>query len=109
MEITIDKLEPGDEIITCSGSKLFYLCVKEYPRLSKTRIQWHTKNPLYVAIKCSLHIDKKIKSWQNWQGGVSQYETKDYLLSSPEMHNTTKRFDLNDKKIWLVKNIIDNN
>ena len=62
MLTTIENLQIGDEILTSAGSNIRYLKILRLPQLSKTKVKWNTKAPLYKAVKCSTRKEIKITS-----------------------------------------------
>jgi len=99
--IDVKDLEIGDEIVISSGSSFRYLRVMRQPRIGK-RVHWHTKLPLYTAVKCSTRIDvtKQSRTWGNNQ--VHTWDEKKYIFT-PEDHNAEMSVNLNCRAILLIK------
>lgn len=102
MEINIIDLEIGDEILVAASSQIRYLRILELPRLSKKRVSWYTKNPLYVDTLCSTRTKDHVITYKGWQGKMNTYTRKQYVCK-PNNHNVKKRMNLNDRTLWLVK------
>lgn len=106
-EITIEELQPGDEILTLTQQPK-YLKVLEIPRKSKVPYTWRQGIDRYIAVRCKVNVDVS-----NRQGTKYDYKTKSYKphtfehkvynIKAPEENNRVEKFDLNFKKIWLVK------
>jgi len=103
MKVKIENLEKGDEIIVAIGSQLGYLKILEKPRLSKKRVSWITKLPAYIHVMCSASITEKTRTY--WYANNTKkhtYITRTHDCTS-EGHNVVKKFNLNDKPLWLIK------
>jgi hypothetical protein len=104
-EITINELEIGDEILTLTQQPK-YLRVLEVPRKSKVT-GWGGRDR-YIAVKCRVNVDITSKQTTKWcyktKGSIPHtYFDKDYNIKAPEEDSPVEKFDLNFKKIWLVK------
>jgi hypothetical protein len=55
-EITLEELQPGDEILTLSQQPK-YLKVLETPRKSKVPYTWRQGIDRYIAVKCRVNVD----------------------------------------------------
>lgn len=99
--IDVKDLEIGDEIVISSGSSFRYLRVMRQPRIGK-RVHWHTKAPMYTAVKCSTRIDvtQHSRTWGN--GTVHTWDEKKYIFT-PEDHNAEVSVNLNYRDILLIK------
>ncbi len=102
MEIKIEDLGIGDEIIMGTNSQLKYLKILELPRLSKKRVGWRTKKPLYVNILCSTKYIDTSYTYTGWRGKQQTYKSKRYICE-PNNHNEQKRINLNERTLWLIK------
>jgi len=102
MKIEIKDLEVGDEILISVNSKMQYLKVLEKPRISKKRVHWRTKNPLYINVKCSTSIEGKSYSYMGWGNQLRTYKYIEYKLTDKD-HNVIKKYNLNDRVLWLVR------
>ena len=100
--VDVKDLEIGDEIVISSGSSFRYLRVMRQPRIGK-KVHWHTKLPLYTALKCSTRIDV-IKHSRTWgtPNKVHTWEEKKYIFT-PEDHNAEISVNLNCRNILLIK------
>lgn len=106
-EITIEELQPGDEILTLSQQPK-YLKVLEIPRKSKVPYTWRTGIDRYIAVKCRVNVNITSRQGTKYDyktKGVIPYTyyNKDYNIKAPEEDSPIEKFDLNFKQIWLVK------
>ncbi len=104
MEIKIEDLKIGDEVLLC-GQTTKYLKVLELPRLSASR-SWAPTIPRYKAIKCHVNMDSIPYQKTIWVYGgpnttVTAYR-KEYNLIPPTNESPKLRFDMSGAKIWLV-------
>lgn len=102
MLTTIENLQIGDEILTSAGSNIRYLKILRLPQLSKTKVKWNTKAPLYKAVKYSTRKEIKITSWTRHDGTIINRETNEYVCTDKD-HNFELFQNLNDRVIWLIK------
>lgn len=100
--IEIQDLEPGDEILISCQSFFKYLKVLAKPTLSKTKVSWSTKTPLYSNVKCSTKQDIITKNYVGYSGKTYTRTEKKWILS-PDDHNLRVSVDLNERQIWLIK------
>lgn len=106
-EITIDELQPGDEILTLSQQPK-YLRVLEVPRKSKVGWTWRQGIDRYISVRCKVSVIKTPRQGTKWC-----YKTKttipytsyhkDYSITCPKDDDEVEKFDLNFKKMWLIK------
>ena len=106
-EITIEELQPGDEIITLTQQGK-YLKVMETPRKSKVPYTWRVGVDRYVSVRCKVNITSTPKQGTKYDRISKQYipyvyDVKEYNIMAPEDNSPVEKFDLNFKKIWLVK------
>jgi hypothetical protein len=106
-EITIEELQPGDEILTLTQQGK-YLKVLETPRKSKVPYTWRTGVDRYISVRCKVNVDVTSKQGTKYDHKVKgivpyTYDVKEYNIKAPEENSPVERFDLNFKKIWLVK------
>jgi len=106
-EITIEELQPGDEIITLTQQGK-YLKVLETPRKSKVGWAWRTGSDRYISVRCKVNITSTPKQGTKYdyktKSSISYtYEVKEYNIKAPEDNSPIEKFDLNFKKLWLVK------
>lgn len=106
-EITIEELQIGDEILILSQQPK-YLKVMEVPRKSKTGWAWRTGVDRYIAVRCKVNVDISHKQGTKYNSRLRSYEPytykiKTYNIKAPEDNSPLEKFDLNFKKIWLVK------
>ena len=106
-EITIEELQPGDEILTLTQQPK-YLKVLETPRKSKVGWQWRTGRDRYIAVKCRVNVDITAKQSTKYCYKTKStipytYHDKNYNIKAPEEDSPIEKFDLNFKQIWLVK------
>jgi hypothetical protein len=99
--ITLEELEVGDEILVSCQSHFKYLKVLAPPTLSKTKVHWSTKQPLYTSVRCSTRQDVVTNTY-TWNGNSYTRTTKVWRVT-PEDHNMKISQDLNERQIWLVK------
>lgn len=99
--IEVQDLRIGDEIMISCQSYFKYLKVLTPPTLSKTRVHWSTKQPLYSNIRCSTRQDV-LTSTHTWNGSTYT-RTEKIWNPTPEGHNLRTSQDLNGRQIWLVK------
>lgn len=106
-EITIEELEIGDEILTLTQQSK-YLKVLELPRKSKVGWSWRPGIDRYIAVRCKVNITSTPRQSTKYDR-VSKtyipytYENKEYNIKAPEDDSPVEKFDLNWKKIWLIK------
>jgi len=106
-EITIEELQPGDEILTLTQQGK-YLKVLETPRRSKVPYTWRPGSDRYISVRCKVNItcipkqgtryDRVTKSYVTYT-----YDDKEYNIKAPEENSPVEKVDLNFKKLWLVK------
>ena len=106
-EITIEELQPGDEILTLTQQPK-YLKVMETPRKSKVGWQWRPAIDRYISVRCKVNVDITSKQGTKYdykkKGTVTYtYDVKEYNIKAPEDNSPIEKFDLNFKKLWLVK------
>jgi len=99
--IEIQDLQVGDEIMISCQSCFKYLKVLTPPALSKTKVHWSTKQPMYANVRCSAK-QNVITNTYTWNGNSYTRTTKVWGVS-PEDHNMRISQDLNERQIWLVK------
>ena len=104
-EITIEELQPGDEILTLSQQGK-YLKVLEIPRKSKVT-GWGGRDR-YIAVKCRVNMTRVAKQSTKYDYKTKSsvpytYYDKNYNIKAPEEDSPIEKFDLNWKTIWLVK------
>jgi len=99
--IEVQDLEVGDEIMISCRSYFKYLKVLSKPVISKKKVHWHTKQPLYSNVMCSTRQDNISRTYTY---GINSYVRveKVWKLTS-EDHNIKISQDFNNRQIWLVK------
>ena len=105
-EITIDELKIGDEILTLTQQGK-YLKLMELPRRSKTPYKY-ANTDRYINVKCQVNLDLKPVHTTKYDYVLQKqlpytYYIKTYNLEAPEEDSPVEKFDLNFKKIWLIK------
>lgn len=96
MEIKIEDLQVGDEILTAMGGKLLYLKVLRQPRISpKLGRRGQTR---YRTVFCSTNL--KLITHKHPSSNYSW--TKKQFLCTSESHNHQTYFNLNGKTLWLI-------
>lgn len=101
--IEIQDLQVGDEIMISCQSYFKYLKVLTPPTLSKTKIHWRSKQPLYANFKCTTRCDHVISySYIDQDGNTINRYNKTWIPTA-EDHNLRISQDLNGRQIWLVK------
>jgi hypothetical protein len=95
MKVSIEELEPGDEIIISSFSDLKYMKVLVKPELSKTKKGWRTGKPLFKSVKCAIcrKVHTNPDTGYKWSG--YDFDTEDL--------NTIIYKDLEGRDMWLAK------
>jgi hypothetical protein len=106
-EITIEELQPGDEILTLTQQPK-YLKVVEIPRKSKVGYSWMQSVDRYIAVRCQVNVTLTSRPGTRYDRKTGKYvsytfDDKDYNIKAPEEDSPVEKFDLNFKKIWLVK------
>jgi hypothetical protein len=100
--IEIQDLQVGDEIMISCQSFFKYLKVLTPPALSKTRVHWSTKQPLYSNVRCTTRQDIITSNFTGYNGQTYTRTEKKWIPSA-EDHNMTISQDLSGRQIWLVK------
>jgi hypothetical protein len=100
--IEIQDLQVGDEIMISCQSYFKYLKVLTPPTLSKTKVHWSTKQPMYSNVRCTTRREDVTKTYTGYQGNTYTRTEKNWIVTS-EDHNMRISQDLNDRQIWLVK------
>ena len=100
--IEIQNLQVGDEIMISCQSYFKYLKVLTPPELSKTKVHWHTKQPLYSNVRCSAKQDVITNTYTGYSNQTYTRTEKIWRIT-PEEHNMRVSQDLNNRQIWLVK------
>jgi hypothetical protein len=101
--IELEDLQVGDEIMISCQSYFKYLKVLTKPKLSKTKVHWHTAQPLYGNVRCSTRQEELITySYTDSSGNVHHRIEKKWIIT-PEDHNLTISQDLSGRQMWLVK------
>jgi len=103
--VEIAELEIGDEIITLTQQPK-YLKILEKPRLSHLK-NWRG-NDRYIAVKCRVKVNivQKPSTKYNYTTKTyvpTTYDDKTYFIEAPSDEDAIEKFDLNYKKLWLVK------
>ena len=101
MEIKIEDLEEGDEILIACQSHMKYLRIVRKPALGKS-LHWKTQQPLYKAVKVSSNQTVNVVNYIGWNS-VPYTRTEKKWLLIPENHNIEFFQNLSDKTIWLIK------
>ena len=104
MNINIEDIRKGDELLIGGNSKLRYIRVLETPRLSK-KLDYYGK-PKYMSVKLSTieHINSITRSYKDYTGQIKSYvvKNKEWPLTG-EGHNKFYSQNLNGKTFWLIK------
>lgn len=105
MEITIEELKKGDEILVL-GQAPKYIKILEEPKLGT--VKKYFREPGYKTVRCRINIKEIIVTRNRWNTTARQYiptplKEKTYILDSPEETDKVIRIDLNYKRLWLVK------
>jgi hypothetical protein len=100
--INIEDIEIGDEILISCQSFFKYLIVLALPKLSKTKVHWTTKQPLYGGVRCSTRRDVITHTYTSHTGVQTSYDRHKWIVSA-EGHNKIMSQDLTGRQIWLVK------
>ena len=99
--IEIQDLQVGDEIMISCQSYFKYLKVLTPPALSKTKVHWSTKQPMYANVRCTARKDVTTRTY-TWNGNTYTRSEKSWGATA-EGHNVRISQDLNERQIWLVK------
>jgi hypothetical protein len=101
--IKVEDLEVGDEIMVSCQSYFKYLRVLTPPTMSKTKVNWRSKQPMHANFRCTTRQDVVTTySYTDSKGVVHNRVTKEWI-PTPEDHNLRVSQDLNGRQIWLVK------
>lgn len=101
--IDVSEIQHGDVLMfNKNASAIVVAKVLAPPNVSKTKLNWYTKKPVYTAVKCSTRIDENVQTYKGWNGQTRSYTTKVYNPTPPSEHNVEKRFDLNYKTVILL-------
>ncbi len=95
MEIKIEDLQKGDEIIIPCNSGLKYLKLLKTPEINKRTTRWK-------AVPCTTSRDVRQTS-SVWGGKTYVRTWTTYKCRPPEEHNCTISQNLVYKTIWLVR------
>lgn len=105
MEVKIEDLEIGDEIIIL-GQVSKYVKILETPQVG---IPFAWNNTIrFKNVRCRMKLKLTPITRNRWDpvnrvyGPKLEYD-KTYILESPEDTDETKKVDLNWKRLWLVK------
>jgi len=101
--IEAEDLQVGDEIMISCQSNFKYLRVLTPPTMSKTKIHWHTKQPMLGNFRCTTRQDVVAGRSYVDRNGVTQTIMNKTWIPSPDGHNLRVSQDLNYRQIWLVK------
>lgn len=99
MEIKLEDLEVGDEILISSGSRLKYL--KVLRPIKEKGFNTHYNRKIYKSVYCSARKENIIY-YTGMRNGKPYDWKKDVYLCTPE-HNVEIYQNLNGKTIWLIK------
>lgn len=102
MEIKVKDLEVGDIVIMATNSHLKMLKILELPRLSKTRVSWYTKLPLYINTKCLCDLTIVKTQYPSWDGKTT-YERVEKVFGLDENWTTEIKQNLNNSPLWLIR------
>jgi len=102
MEIQVEDIEIGDDILFSLNSKLYYVHILEKPRQSKKRTSWYTGKPQWIPVKGTSRIVEIPVIRPTYNGGTYTYKYSDPELTDKD-HNFTKKWNLDNRTIWLVK------
>jgi hypothetical protein len=100
MQVKIEDLQIGDEIIVPYASALKYLKVLRAPQIGKSK-SWRPNVVRYKNVKCSTKAEITETKWKDYSGRDRVSKSTIYICS-PEEHNIEVFQDLNYKTIWLV-------
>lgn len=104
MEITVDKLEAGDEVLIGLNGNLRYIRLLKTPKLSPNKTTWRG-NPCYRTVLCSFREEKlnKVRTYTDHSGNSRSYNyTEVTQILSPDEHNKKTYIDLNERQMWLI-------
>ena len=101
--IKTEDLEVGDEIMVSCQSYFKYLRVLTPPTMSKTKVNWRSKQPMYANFRCTTRQDVVAGRSYVDRNGVTQTIMNKTWIPSPDGHNLRVSQDLNGRQIWLVR------
>jgi len=101
--IKAEDLQVGDEIMISCQSNFKYLRVLTPPTMSKTRIHWHSKQPILGNFRCTTRQDMVAGYSYTDRNGVVHTRMDKTWIPTPEDHNLRVSQDLNGRQVWLVK------
>jgi len=80
--IKIQDLQVGDEIMISCQAHFKYLRVVRAPRMSKTKVHWNTKQPMYENVRCTTR--QELVTTTNTWNGTSYTRTHKEWKVTPE-------------------------
>jgi len=99
MNVNIEELEVGDEILISCQSYFKYLRVLRKPEIGK-RKHWSTGAPTYKSVRCSTRRDTITKSY-TYSGKTKTWEQHKFIVT-PDDHNYEQYVELGYRGIWLL-------
>lgn len=96
MEITIEELRKGDEILVTSGGRFKYLRLLREPAKN-------AKTGLWKSIQCLTKCEIVTHSYQGYGGKTYSYTRKKYKPEPPEEGDLKLYQQLRHCSCWLVK------
>ena len=98
MQVKINELQEGDEILVPINSNLAKVKLLRTPSLSKKQPSWRPAGTQwYKSVKCLVSMKETTYTYHN---GYT-YTRKEY--STSDEFNVEKRLSLNQRDIWLIK------
>ena len=101
--IKAEDLQVGDEIMVSCQSYFKYLRVLTPPSMSKTKVHWHTKQPVLANFRCTTRQDVVVGRSYVDRNGVTHTRMDKTWIPSADGHNLRVSVDLSYRQIWLVK------
>lgn len=98
MEVKINELQEGDEILVPINSSLARVKLLRTPSLSKKQPSWLSAGtPWYKSVKCLISMKETTYTYH-----TGRTWTKKEYSTSDEFY-IEKRISLNRKNVWLIK------
>ena len=107
MEIRVEDLQKGDEIIML-GQSPKYVKLLEEPK-EKGPCKWRVNKMLQHTIRCQINVKVSSVTRNRWDYQSRTYKPqvcmeKEHILDTPiQGQGIIKKVDLNSHRLWLVK------
>ncbi len=101
MEITVDKLQLGDEFLYSVQGTIARAKVIRPVQVKKVQPSYNPSGRTYYkAVKCKVAMSETVYNYQT-NSGTRTYTKKEYTAS--DNYTVEKFVDLNYRNIWLLK------